>query len=69
MRNANIVKHQPAPTASMIGCKAAVPPAAIEHLTILADAAAVEDLPGFKSVVRVPQAYVESAYTVLGGIK
>lgn len=49
----------------MMGCRAAVPAAAREHRTILPDAAAVEDLPGFRSVFNVPKAYVGSAQTGL----
>lgn len=41
----------------MMGCRAAVPAAARKHRTILADAAAVDDLWGFKSVINVPKAF------------
>lgn len=51
------LKHQPGPMASIINCNTAVPPAARAHRTILAAAAAVDELFGWTSVNRVPRLF------------
>ena len=53
-----IVKHHPAPTASITSWITARLAAARLHLTTLAEAAAVDDCDGFKSVSKVPRACI-----------
>jgi hypothetical protein len=50
-----IVKHHPTPIELMTSCRTDVAPAASAQRTILAAAAAVEDVLGWMSVNKVPR--------------
>ncbi len=56
LRIPKMVKHQPTPTFSIMIWRTAKAAAARAHFTILADAAAVDGLSGFRSVTNVPKA-------------
>jgi glutamate racemase len=55
--NPKKVNVHPTPRRSIISCNTASAVAASAQRTMLAEAAAVDDFVGFKSVRRVPKAY------------